>query len=48
MNKWVYYVVLLLTFSCFIGIQSSYAIVKDELGVTFNVSEEQFGTLWVM
>lgn len=47
MKHWVYYIILLLLLSCFIGIQSSYAIVKQLIGEDFSVSEEQFGT-WIV
>lgn len=43
MTKWVYYIILLLTCSCMIGMQSSYSIVKHLIGEQFDLSEEDFG-----
>ena len=46
MNKWVHYVILLFTAECFIGIQSSYSIAKQNIGDEFNITEEKFGKIF--
>ena len=46
MNKWIIYVILLFTLNCFIGMQSSYALVKQAIGEEFSISEEDFGKIY--
>lgn len=46
MNKWVYYIILLVGFECMVGIQSSYSLVKQLIGEYFSISEEDFGNIF--